>query len=187
MRRRSGDLGGRCVVQLTPMDLSRLSILVIDDSAHMRTLLRKILNGFGVRRVYEASDGEDGYSSTVEQRPDIVLCDWVMWPGDGADFMTRLRADEDAIVSTTPVIMLSADTRKAVILKALQLGIHEFLAKPISPALMYARMERTIRENRPFLRKGRYFGPVPRSSVPAPSSTGKRKEPPPDDEEAVFI
>ena len=174
-------------MQLTPMDLSRLSILVIDDNTHMRALLRAILNGFGIRHIHEANEGDRGYSSTVDHRPDIVLCDWVMWPGDGADYMTQLRANKDRLIAMTPVIMLSADTRKAVILKALQLGIHEFLAKPISPALMYARLERTVRENRPFVRKGRYFGPVPRSSVQAPAAKGKRNELPPEDDEALFI
>ncbi|MXN67104.1 response regulator [Stappia sp. GBMRC 2046] len=174
-------------MQLTPMDLSQLSVLVIDDNSHMRTLLRAILTGFGIRRIFEANEGDRGYSSTVDHQPDIVLCDWVMWPGDGADYMTRLRADEDRRIAMTPVIMLSADTRKAVILKALQLGIHEFLAKPVSPALMYARLERTVRENRPFVRRGRYFGPVPRASIPMPAANGQRKEPPSGEDEAVFI
>ncbi|MBA5779366.1 response regulator [Stappia sp. F7233] len=181
----------------TPMNLSRLSVLVVDDNAHMRTILRTILNSFGIRRIHEASDGQSGMTVTRDQRPDIVLCDWVMAPRDGADFMAALRGDEEPVVAMTPVMMLSADTRKAVVLKALRLGIHEFLAKPVSPALMYERLEYILLENRPFVRKDGYFGPVPRASMPGgprfvgPGGNGKARQDGPEDEaddgSAVFI
>ncbi len=147
------------------MDLSRVSVLIIEDNDHMRTILRTILAGFGVRRVFEASDGTTGVISTRDHRPDIVLCDWFMFPRSGADYMKALRRAPDRAVAMTPVMMMSADTRKAIVIKALQLGVHEFLAKPISPALMYERLERILLENRPFVRKDGFFGPAPRTSL----------------------
>lgn len=176
----------------TPMNLSRLSVLVIDDNQHMRTILRTILNGFGIRRIIEAADGHSGLTMTRDLRPDVVLCDWVMSPRDGADYMVALRGDEDLAVAMTPVMMLSADTRKAVVLKALGLGIHEFLAKPVSPALMYERLGYILLENRPFIRKEGYFGPVPRTPLaPGPRFAGPAGEGETDDggddDSAVFI
>ena len=147
------------------MDLSRISVLIIDDSGHMRTILRTILAGFGIRRVFEAVDGMTGVAATRDHRPDIVLCDWLMLPRSGADYMRALRRAPDHALAMTPVVMMSADTRKAVVIKALQLGIHEFLAKPVSPSLMYERLERVLLENRPFVRKGAFFGPAPRTSL----------------------
>ncbi|MCA1241599.1 response regulator [Stappia stellulata] len=152
------------------IDLSDVSILVIDDNSHMRSLFRAILNGFGARKIFEAGDGSDGLAVVVDRKPDVVICDWVMAPLSGGEFLSILRGDSDEFVATTPVIMVSADARKPVILRALELGIHEFLAKPVSPAMLYQRLYRVLTEHRPFVRKGSYFGPVPRSSMPPPAA-----------------
>lgn len=155
------------------LDLSAVSVLVIDDNSHMRSLFRAILGGFGIRRISDASDGADGLAATLERRPDVVICDWVMSPLNGAEFLSILRGDTDAGVATTPVIMVSADARKPVVLKAVELGIHEFLAKPVSPAMLYQRLQRVLTEHRPFVRATDRLRPAPRGSfepaaMPAP-------------------
>ena len=81
------------------IDMSDLSVLVIDDNTHMRSLFRAILGGFGIRRVYEAGDGADGLAMMVDRRPDIAICDWLMEPLSGAEFLTILRKDSDPLVS----------------------------------------------------------------------------------------
>ena len=126
------------------IDMSDLSVLVIDDNTHMRSLFRAILGGFGIRRVHEAGDGADGLAMMVDRRPDIAICDWLMEPLSGAEFLTILRKDSDPLVSTTPVILVSADARRQVVLEAARLGINEFLAKPVSPATLYQRILRVL-------------------------------------------
>ena len=155
------------------LDLSDVSILVIDDNQHMRQLFRAILMGFGVRRVFEAGDGADGLAVTVDRQPDVIICDWVMAPLSGEEFLAILRGDADDNVATTPVIMVSADARKPVIIRAMGLGMHEFLAKPVSPALLYQRLYRVLTEYRPFIRRNGYFGPAPRG---APTPRGDPAE-----------
>jgi CheY-like chemotaxis protein len=119
-------------------------VLVIDDNVHMRSLFRAILGGFGIRRVHEAADGADGLAMMVDRRPDIAICDWLMEPLNGAEFMTILRRDSDSFISTTPVILVSADARRQVVLEAARLGVNEFLAKPVSPATLYQRIIRVL-------------------------------------------
>ena len=126
------------------MDMSDLSVLVIDDNTHMRNLFRVILGGFGIRRVYEAGDGADGLAMMVDRQPDIAICDWLMEPLSGAEFLTILRKDSDTLISTTPVILVSADARRQVVLEAVRLGVNEFLAKPVSPATLYQRILRVL-------------------------------------------
>ena len=167
------------------IDLSDVSILVIDDNSHMRTLFRAILNGFGARRIFEAGDGSDGLAVVVGRKPDVVICDWVMAPLSGSEFLSILRGDSDEFIATTPVIMVSADARKPVILRALELGIHEFLAKPVSPAMLYQRLYRVLTEHRPFVRKGGFFGPAPRGSSPPPAAAAMRSNDAPQD--MVFL
>jgi CheY-like chemotaxis protein len=153
------------------LDMSALSVLVIDDNSHMRSLFRAILSGFGVRRVLDAGDGSDGLAVMLDRKPDLVICDWVMSPLSGAEFLSILRSDTDALIATTPVIMVSADARKPVILRALDLGIHEFLAKPVSPAMLYQRMQRVLTEHRPFQRREEGLRPAPRAAGMAGAPT----------------
>ncbi|MFD1694573.1 response regulator [Roseibium aestuarii] len=121
-------------------DLSRLSVLIVEDSTHMRAILRSILSGLGVRQIFEAAEATDGLEKTIDRQPDLVLCDWAMQPVSGGEFIQFLRGEKDATLSTTPVIVVSAHSRKANILEARKLGIHGFVAKPVSPAVLYQRI-----------------------------------------------
>lgn len=110
----------------------------------MRSLLRTMVAGFGVRNIYEAQDGADAIAIAIDRRPDIILCDWIMHPVDGFDFLRILRGDSDKQVASIPVIVISADARQSVVVKAVHAGVNHFLTKPLSPATLYERMVATI-------------------------------------------
>lgn len=150
----------------TRISLSEISFLVIDDSTYMRSVIRTVLQGLGAGVVHEAKDGALGLECVLDHRPDIVICDWVMAPVNGEDFMQFLRSDKDPAIATTPVIMLTSFSKRAYVMKAVRLGANEFLAKPISPMLLYQRIERIVTETRPFVRVPGYFGPMPRGTEP---------------------
>ena len=118
-------------------DLSGVSFLIIDDNVHMRSILRSILSGFGARTFCEASDGAEGLEAVLDRQPDFILCDWIMKPLGGSDFLKTLRADQDPFVCTTPVVIVSAHSNRSTIIEATRVGIHGFLAKPVSPAVLY--------------------------------------------------
>ncbi|MFN4010481.1 MAG: response regulator [Pannonibacter sp.] len=128
----------------TRLDISNLSFLIVDDNMHMRQILRSILAGFGGRRIYDAADGADGLEIVIDRRPDLVLCDWLMTPVSGVDFLKLIRADKDKSLSTTPVVIVTAHARKPVILEAIRIGIHGFVAKPVAPAVLYNRIETAL-------------------------------------------
>ncbi|GGB42583.1 hypothetical protein GCM10011316_13100 [Roseibium aquae] len=125
-------------------DLSRTSFLLVEDNPHMRSILRSVLSGFGVRQIHEASDGAEGLDAVVERTPDVVLIDWHMTPLDGGDFVRMLRGDPDLTVATTPVLVISARPKKTTIVQAVQLGIHGFVAKPVAPAVLYDRVSNVL-------------------------------------------
>ncbi|MES0808291.1 response regulator [Roseibium sp. SCPC15] len=118
-------------------DLSKVSCLIAEDNPHMRAILRSVLSGFGIRSIYEASDGAEALELVVDRKPDIVLCDWVMNPFGGNEFLRILRGDRDLVISTTPVLVVTAHAKRATILEAMEIGIHGFVAKPIAPAILY--------------------------------------------------
>ena len=118
-------------------DLSRISCLIADDNPHMRTILRSVLTGFGIRSIFEASDGAEALELVVDRKPDVVLLDWVMNPFGGSEFLRILRGDRDPVISTIPVLVISAHANRATIMEAITIGVHGFVAKPIAPAILY--------------------------------------------------
>lgn len=103
----------------------------------MRAILRSVLAGFGIRSIHEACDGAEALEQVVDRRPDMVLCDWGMNPFGGNEFLQILRKDRDPVMSTTPVLVVTAHANRKTILEAVKIGIHGFVAKPISPAILY--------------------------------------------------
>lgn len=121
----------------SPRQLSNVSFLVMEDSVHMITIIRSILNGFGVRTVYEAADGAEGLKVLKDHVPDIILCDWQMAPTSGGEFIRTLRAMKDERRATIPVLVISAHTRRTDVVEAMKLGVHGFMAKPISATTLF--------------------------------------------------
>jgi CheY-like chemotaxis protein len=82
-------------------------ILVADDNEDCRIALRTYLEAHGYE-VFEAADGESAVQLTLRERPDLVLMD-VMMPGvDGLEAARRIRALDDADLSSIPIVALSA-------------------------------------------------------------------------------
>ena len=129
-------------------DLTKVSCLIAEDNPHMRSILRSVLAGFGIRSAYEASDGAEALEMVVDRKPDIVLCDWVMSPFGGNEFLRILRADRDLVVSTTPVLIVTAHAKRATILEGIEIGIHGFVAKPIAPAILYRHIGKSLNGRR---------------------------------------
>ncbi|TYC63399.1 response regulator [Rhodobacterales bacterium] len=162
------NASGGLVVQ-RKWDLSSVACLIAEDNPHMRTILRSVLAGFGIRSVFEATDGTEALELVVDRRPDLVLCDWAMEPFGGADFLRFLRKDRDPLVNTTPVLIVTAYARRAIIMEAIDLGIHGFVAKPIAPAILYAHIGEILERQE---MQGRSKGiPGPGQNRTAPRST----------------
>lgn len=126
------------------LELSRISCLIAEDNPHMRAILRSVLSGFGIRSLYEAADGAEALELVVDRRPDIVLCDWAMNLFGGNEFLHVLRGDHDPVVSTTPVLVVTAHANRKTILEAIGIGIHGFVAKPIAPAILYRHINEIL-------------------------------------------
>jgi two-component system chemotaxis response regulator CheY len=139
-------------------NLSRLTVVVADSNRHMRTLVAEILKGFGVGNVIDCSEGEDALAEMRANKVDLVVCDWGMEPMDGCTFTRALRAD-DSPNPFVPIIMLSGHTEAALVMKARDAGITEFLAKQMSATALYRRIVSIIEGPRPFVRALGFTGP----------------------------
>ncbi len=114
-------------------------ILVIDDDSGLLTLMRLGLEREGFV-VFTAESGKEGLRRAYENRPDAIILDVTMPGMDGWATCQRLRSMCD-----TPIIMLSANTRQADVLKGLSLGADDYLTKPCSFDELKARIRTVLR------------------------------------------
>ena len=116
-------------------------ILVVEDSAVQAARLRAVLEGAGYE-VRIAPDGERGIALCAEHRPEAVLTDVVMPGMDGLELTRRIKADPAH--SSTRVIVLTGSSEPADVVRALEAGADNFLAKPYEDASLVDRVARTL-------------------------------------------
>ena len=143
-------------------DLSNLRVLLVEDNEFLRKLVTSVLSSLGIRRVQKAKEGGEAWSLFQASAPDLIIVDWVMSPIDGPTFVQRVRHDKSSRNSYVPIIMLSAYSDMSRVVAARDMGVNEFLAKPVSATQLYDRIERVIEIERPFVRSDNYFGPCRR-------------------------
>lgn len=111
-------------------------ILIIDDAAFTRRMIRKILVADG-HEPLEAANGQEGLDMIASHRPDCVLVDLLMPVVDGFGVLKALQERQ----SSTPVIVISADIQEGVRQRCLDLGASGFINKPPKEAELRQRLE----------------------------------------------
>ena len=136
-----------------------LKALIVEDNAHMRSLLRALLNSVGIKAVAEAAHGHAAIEALREQKSDLVLCDLAMQPMDGLIFTRHIRNDEHSPNPFIPIIMITGHTERHRVEAARDAGVTEFLAKPITAHNLFSRIAEIVERPRAFVRCDDYFGP----------------------------
>lgn len=98
------------------------------------------LAGFSV---IAAANAHDAHVSIIDQKPDLVLLDWMLPGGSGIELARRLRRDE--ITSNLPIIMLTAKTSEDNKVQGLSEGVDDYVTKPFSPRELVARIKTVLR------------------------------------------
>ncbi len=101
-------------------------IMVVDDAAFMRTVLKKILSEAGHEVVGEATDGVDACAKYAELKPDLVTMDITMPNMDGVQALKQIRS----IDGNARIIMCSAMGQESLVVEAISSGARDFVAKP---------------------------------------------------------
>jgi DNA-binding response OmpR family regulator len=119
--------------------VSQTSVLVIDDDADIRGLLRGLLERAG-HRVVEAADGRAGLRALHEQLPDLVLLDVAMPELDGWTTLERIRD-----LTNIPVLMLTAHDAEIERVRGLKAGADDYVVKPFGRQELVARVDALLR------------------------------------------
>ena len=124
--------------------LPDLVVLVAEPGVHMRRIVREILLRAGIKRIIEAVDGAEALGQYTTLVPDIVILEWDMPMLSGEDFIRLARTSPETAKRDTPIIVTCTNPTKATIDLAIKLGIHDILAKPLSPKALCARMHASV-------------------------------------------
>jgi two-component system chemotaxis response regulator CheY len=146
-------------------NFERISILIADPSKYMRSLLVGLARSYGFRTVYEATDGASALAHMRERHIDIIVTDGPMPQLDGFELTKHIRTSPDTPNPFLPVIMVSAHTELGQVKRARDLGVTEFLAKPISAKTLLVRFCSVIDNQRAFVRSTKFVGPDRRRHV----------------------
>ena len=122
----------------TPLDVRRLSLLVVDDVTTNRELVTAMLAPFGVQ-ITEAVNGAAALEATGNQAFDLILMDLQMPVMDGLSATAAIRASAN-VNSRTPILALSANVLPAQIEACRLAGMDDHIAKPINPGELLAKV-----------------------------------------------
>ena len=122
--------------------MDKIKILVVDDEARMRKLVKDFLSIKGYQ-VLEAGDGEDAVDLFFQQKDiALILLDVMMPKMDGWEVVKTIRK-----YSQVPIIMLTARGEESDELQGFNLGVDEYISKPFSPKILVARVEAILRRS----------------------------------------
>lgn len=122
--------------------MESLKILVVDDEARMRKLVKDFLTNKGFQ-VIEAGDGEEAVDIFFADKDiALVLLDVMMPKMDGWEVLKTIRK-----YSQVPVIMLTARSEERDELQGFSLGVDEYISKPFSPKILVARVDAILRRS----------------------------------------
>jgi two-component system chemotaxis response regulator CheY len=117
-------------------------VLIADDAAFMREMLREILESGGYSVVAEAADGDEAVQRYREHSPDVITLDIVMPRKSGLEALRELVAEFPGV----RVVICSALGQEALVMEALESGAVEYVVKPFKPDQVLAALGKAVQK-----------------------------------------
>jgi two-component system chemotaxis response regulator CheY len=117
-----------------------MKILVVDDHESMRRIEKQILNDLGYPNVDMADDGSTALPMLQSGNYDFVISDWNMPKMEGLELLRAIRAD--AKLTKTPVLLVTAESKKEKIIEAVKAGVNDYVVKPFNAEIIKAKIAR---------------------------------------------
>ncbi|BBN98667.1 response regulator [Sporolactobacillus terrae] len=115
-------------------------ILVVDDAAFMRMMLKDILTKNGYEVCGEGANGKEAVAKYEEYKPDLITLDITMPEMDGINALKKIKASDP----NAKVIMCSAMGQQTMVIDAIQAGAKDFIVKPFQPDRVIEAIKKAI-------------------------------------------
>lgn len=119
-----------------------MKILVVDDFATMRKIVKNLLKQVGYKNIVEAEDGVKALRVLKSQKVDFVISDWNMPNMNGLEFLKAVRADDE--LSGLPFLMVTAEALKENVVLAVRSGVSNYVVKPFTAEILNEKIEKII-------------------------------------------
>lgn len=123
------------------MDKS-IKILVVDDFATMRKVIRNLLKQSGYENLVEAEDGINALKILKSQKIDFVVSDWNMPNMSGLELLKAVRADED--LKALPFLMVTAEALQENVVAAVKAGVSNYIVKPFTSETLDEKIKKIM-------------------------------------------
>jgi two-component system chemotaxis response regulator CheY len=123
------------------MDMS-IKVLIVDDFATMRRILKNILKQIGFTNISEADDGATALEELKKNKADLIISDWNMPKMTGLDLLKNVRADDS--LKHIPFLMVTAESQKQNVLDAVQAGVSNYVVKPFTAEQITEKLEKIL-------------------------------------------
>ena len=122
----------------------RMRVLVADDFATMRKIVRNILKQIGFDNIVEAEDGQAALQVLKNENIGLVVTDWNMPNMNGLELLEKIRTDPKT--AKLPVLMVTAEGLKENVVAAVKAGVNNYVVKPFTAEVLQEKIEQIFKK-----------------------------------------
>jgi two-component system chemotaxis response regulator CheY len=119
-----------------------MKIMVVDDFATMRKVVKNLLKQAGFENIVEAEDGVVALRVLKSQKVDFIISDWNMPNMTGLELLKAVRADQD--LAGTPFLMVTAEALQDNVVMAVKAGVSNYIVKPFTAEVLNEKITKIM-------------------------------------------
>jgi two-component system, chemotaxis family, chemotaxis protein CheY len=117
-----------------------MKVLVVDDFATMRKIIKNVLKQISLENVVEAENGKHALDILKKEEIDLIISDWIMPEMTGIDFLKACKQDDG--IKNVPFLMVTAEAQKDCIMEAIKSGVDNYIVKPFTPEKLQGAIDK---------------------------------------------
>ncbi len=117
-----------------------IKVLIVDDMATMRRIIKSLLEQLGFKNIDEAEDGAIALEKLKKGNYDLVITDWNMPNMTGLELVQEIRKDPQ--LKEIPVLMVTAEAKKENVIAAIKAGVNNYIVKPFTAETLKEKLEK---------------------------------------------
>ena len=116
-----------------------IKVLVVDDFATMRRIVKGVLKQLGFSKIVEAQDGSDALDMLKKEPVGLIVSDWNMPNMTGLELLKAVKGDDS--LKGIPFVMVTAEGMKENVVEAVKAGVNNYIVKPFTPEAFTEKIE----------------------------------------------